>query len=189
MAKDKEQASTHVSWFLYPASSSKTLLKSELPCLSLEYLVLYPKCLHGINIKITSSITPFWKESVNLKPLCKIKWSLYLQVVTLSHYRSVCLPPEAGAVGQDTEKWKKAMLSVVRLPEGYNVLDLWDQFSLHSGASRGREPKEHSPAQRKGPQRNIIILYWLCWQRLTWTSWKLLLFWKQGSQVSKLITC
>ena len=188
MAKDKEPESTQVSWFLYPASS-KTLLKSELPCLSLEHLVLYPKYLHGINIKITSSITPFWKESVSLKPLCERKWSLYLQVVTHSRYRSVCLPPRQGLWGRAQRNERKTLLNVVQLPEGYNVLDLLGLFFLHSGASRGREPKEHSPAQRKDTQRNIIIFYWLFWQRLTWTSWKLLLFWKQGSQVSKLITC
>ena len=42
------------------------------------------------------------------------------------------------------------------LPEGNEVLDLWGQFSLQSGASRGKEGKEHSPAQRKGTQRNIM---------------------------------
>lgn len=87
---------------------------------------------------------------------------LHIHIIEVSVF-----PPRQGLWGRAQRNERKTMLNVVQLPEGYNVLDLLGLFFLHSGASRGREPKEHSPAQRKDTQRNIIILYWLSWQRLT----------------------
>lgn len=64
--------------------------------------------------------------------------------------------PRQGLSGRTQRNERKRVLNAVQLPEGNDVLDLWGQSSLHSGASRGKEGKEHSSAQRKGTQRNVI---------------------------------